>query len=194
MKIKQNFIYSNHDGIGEKKDNDTRCISYNMMKYQQIKWIFSEYGISIIESSVHWTLIFFNIYLNGDKFIEYSMNILDNKNVEIIVNIKNVRSIETEPIVLTLFSYYIQNNKIDIESQGPLCISSSDALTTYRWNDIHVDLVENKVVDDKRYRSRKDILKYLNNNSSVTSIYILKPYIDHVTKNLVSVLKDVCVE
>lgn len=198
MKLKQRFRYSCDKDVCVKEDCDgDRDLSYNVLKYQQLRWTFLKYNnIDITESCLHWTLIFFNIYFNGDRFIDYTIDILNNKHMDLIVDIKDVHCSEMEPIILSLFSYYIQNNSIELSGQGDLCNSANNILVTYKWNDVYIDLVENKIVYAKRFLPAEGVKMIISSSNCCANVNvgILTKYVEFIQQNEVSLIKDLCTD
>lgn len=160
MKFRQNFKYK------EKKTDDDKIV-YRYLKYQQVEWIFGKYDCAIIESSIHWNLIFFELK-KANKNIMYHI-IKHKKHIEILIEIVDVFDEEIQHILLALFHYSIK--KINITKKD--IIYDNMFLISYYWNGVHIDLVNSRIMKSPVYMDIVNIDSDLINSDDT---YILNEY------------------
>ena len=174
MKFRQNFRYKENTVVDDE-------IKYKYLKYQQIEWTFGKYNCTIIESSIHWNLLFFEL-IRSDENIKYEIK-KEKKYIEISIEIINVYDKNIEHIILAFFNYACK--KIDIEEN--LIMNDNKFLVTYFWNDMYIDLIDNKISKVPIY------MNIQNMNSSVLekdSTDILREYYNIIKKKYMESYKE----
>lgn len=155
MKIIQDFKCFSLDDISI---NNKKCIDFELTKYQQTKWKFLEEKVYFIESSLHWNMLLFYLYNNIENInrnIKFNIKHKYDKYYTLSVEISKINK-ELESILFTFFYYDIHNND---EIKNKINDNIKLKLITYKWNNIYMNIIENKI--EKEH-------KYYKNNSFIT--------------------------